>query len=75
VGERTALLTLGQAAERLGVPIWQVQRLYERKRLPAPRRLGRFRAVTEEDLPAIGQALRAAGYLRPAAAGGALAPA
>jgi hypothetical protein len=38
-----------------------VQRLYERKRLPAPRRLGYFRAVTEDDLPAIGQALRAAG--------------
>jgi hypothetical protein len=57
--------TLGAVAKRYGVRLWQVRRLYERRILPEPARLGLYRVVTDADLPTIHRALIAAGYLRP----------
>jgi hypothetical protein len=56
-------ITLGAVARRLNVDLWQVRRLYERRILPEPPRVGQFRVVTEADLPTIEAALREAGYL------------
>ena len=53
----------GQAALHFGVLEWQVLQLYKRGLVPEPERLGRFRMIGCEQLPAIGAALRAAGYL------------
>jgi hypothetical protein len=57
-------LTLGQVAARYGVRLWQVRRLYERKLLPEPARVGAYRVIRESDLPQIGAALQRAGYLQ-----------
>jgi hypothetical protein len=57
------VLTLGQVAKRLGVQVWQVGKIYERRLLPEPRRAGILRIVAEDDLPAIEAALRKANYL------------
>jgi hypothetical protein len=56
-------LFLGEVALRLGAATWQVQRLYERGLLPPPERVGRYRVVSEDQLPTVAAALRAAGYL------------
>jgi hypothetical protein len=62
-------LTLGEAAHHLAVktsyPVqtWHIRRLYTRKLLPAPQRVGLFRVVSRQELPTIERALRAAGYL------------
>jgi hypothetical protein len=58
------ILTVGQVATRLGVQTWQVVRMFERKLLPEPPRLGRARVIREEDVPAIAEALRKGGYLK-----------
>lgn len=42
---------------------WQVARLFERGLVPERQRLGRYRIITEDDLPEIERALREAGYL------------
>jgi hypothetical protein len=59
----TDYLTLGAVARRFGCQPWQVRRLFERGVLPEPRRVGAYRVVAEEDLPAVEQALRQAGYI------------
>lgn len=67
------ILTTRQVADRLGVPTWQIQRLYETGRLPEPPRFGGKRAIPEAHLPEIAEALRARGWLpadEPQAAGG-----
>jgi DNA-binding transcriptional MerR regulator len=56
--------SIGDVARLHGVPIWAVRRLYQRKILPEPGRVGVYRVVTSKDLPAIEKALRACGYLR-----------
>jgi hypothetical protein len=61
-------LILGEVAAHYGLPTWKIQRLFERRLLPAPRRVGRFRVVSESDLPAVEVALRQAGYLPEAVA-------
>ncbi len=60
----TIYLTIGQVAKRYPpVTQWQVRRLFERGLLaPAPR-VGPYRVVALEDLPAVEAALREAGYL------------
>jgi hypothetical protein len=55
--------TLGAVAKLYGVRVWQVRRLYERRLLPEPGRVGAYRVVTSDELPKIEAALRAAGYL------------
>jgi hypothetical protein len=61
------LLILGEVADFYGVRTWQVARLFERRLVSfTPLRAGRYRVVTEEQLPAIETALRKAGYLPPA---------
>jgi hypothetical protein len=62
------LLTVGQAARALGIDAWQVARLYERGILEEPPRLGRYRTIHRDDLPALRRAAQAAGYLPPAEA-------
>ena len=57
------LLTIGQAAERLGAQSWRLRRLYQRGLLPEPQWVGRSRVVNEDDLPQIRTALEKAGYL------------
>jgi hypothetical protein len=59
-------LTLGEAAARLGCQLWHVQRVYDRGLLPPPRRVGRCRVVTAEELPVIHKTLARAGFIRAA---------
>lgn len=57
-------LTLADVAQRLRVRQWQIRRLYGRKLLPEPPRLGQNRLYVEEDVPLIEAALKEAGYLK-----------
>jgi len=61
-----APLTLGSVARHFGVPIWKVRRIYERKILPEPARIGNYRVVHQDDLPCLEHALVEAGYLESA---------
>jgi DNA-binding transcriptional MerR regulator len=56
-------LTIGAVGRRLNCAAWQVRRLFERGLLPPAPRVGPYRVVAASDLPAVEQALRAAGYL------------
>lgn len=55
--------TLGEIARETGATQWQVRRLFERGLLPPAERIGLYRVVRAEDLPAIRTALIQAGYL------------
>jgi hypothetical protein len=57
------LMTLGQAAVALGCRDWHLARLFERRLVPEPARVGRQRVFTADDLPPLRQALIEAGYL------------
>jgi hypothetical protein len=57
------IFTIGQVARRFGVKPWQVRRVFERGLLPAAARVGPYRVMTPEELPAVEAALIAAGYL------------
>jgi hypothetical protein len=57
------VLTLGDVARLHGLPVWKVRRLFERKLLAEPERVGRFRVIAATDLPNVESALRDAGYL------------
>jgi hypothetical protein len=61
-------ITIGVAARHFGCQAWQVRRLFERGLLPQAARVGAYRVIAISDLPAVGKALRHAGYLmrRPA---------
>jgi len=61
---KATYLTLGDVADRFGVRIWQVRRLFERELLPPASRIGMYRVIAERDLPKVEAALRKAGYLR-----------
>lgn len=58
----TETLTLGQAAKRLGVDLWQLQRGIERGLVTHYRHVGRYRVIDTTDLPAVAEELRTAGY-------------
>jgi DNA-binding transcriptional MerR regulator len=60
---QASIFTVGQVARHHGCQPWQVRRLFERGLLPPATRVGPYRVVSEADLPAVGDALRAAGYL------------
>ncbi len=53
----TPPITIGAAAERCGVPAWQVRRLFERGLLPAAARVGSYRVIDPDDLPKVRAAL------------------
>lgn len=56
-------LTVGEVAELFpGLQSWQVRRIYERKLLPEPPRLGSTRAIPRADIPKVIDALKAAGF-------------
>ena len=60
----TPPMTTTAVAEHFGVRPWQVRRLFESGRLPEPpARMGSYRLIRPDDLPAIAGALRDAGYL------------
>jgi DNA-binding transcriptional MerR regulator len=56
-------LTIGAAARHFGCQPWQIRRLFERGLLPPAPRVGAYRVIANIDLPAVEEALRAAGYL------------
>lgn len=58
------LLTLGEVADHFRVYVWQVQRLYERKLLAPPPRVGNRRVVPESGLAVVKAALVRGGYLK-----------
>jgi hypothetical protein len=70
-GEPTAMttaadqeyLSLGQAAELLGVRDWQLDRVFRRGLAEEPPRSGRQRLIDRRSLPRLRQALTEAGYL------------
>jgi hypothetical protein len=63
LASRTRYYTLGDIARRHGCFVWQLRKLFERKLLPEPTRIGIYRVVAEEDLPAVEKALKDAGYI------------
>ena len=65
--EAGAYLSLGEVAARYGVDLWKVQRLFRRRLLPTPPRVGPFRLVRADQLPEVEAALVRAGYLAPPA--------
>lgn len=58
-------MTTGEVATHFGTQAWAVRRLYERGLLPAPPRVGAYRAIPVEDLPRIRAALVECGYIQP----------
>jgi len=65
--EAGAYLSLGEVAARYGVDLWKVQRLFRRRLLPTPPRVGPFRVIRTDQLPEVEAALVRAGYLAPPA--------
>jgi hypothetical protein len=47
----TQALTLGAVAKHYGIPLWKVRRVFERRLLPEPGRIGHYRVVASENLP------------------------
>jgi hypothetical protein len=58
------LLTLGDVAQRLGCQLWQVARVIDRGLYPQPARIGCYRVLSVDDLPAMRAALVRAGFLK-----------
>ena len=63
MSEKSPPWPLGAVGKHFGVSQRQVCRLFERGILPEPARVGAYRVVDPDDLPAIEAALRRAGYL------------
>jgi hypothetical protein len=59
----TAIRTTREVAAFVGVPEWQVRRLFEDGTLPEPQRFGGKRAIESNSLPALIDALRKRGWL------------
>lgn len=57
-------ISVGQAANRLGIRTLHVCRLYERGFMPPAQRVGMRRIIPLEDLPKLKEAAKAAGYLK-----------
>jgi hypothetical protein len=68
-------LTLGQAAAALGLRDWQLARIFRRRLVPEPARLGRMRMIAVSDLPALRRVAEKVGYLSPTPAANGEAPA
>jgi hypothetical protein len=58
------VMSTSEAARRLGVGVWAVRRVYEKKLLPDAPRIGQNRLIRGDDLPHLEAALRKAGYLK-----------
>lgn len=61
-------ISIGDVARRISaagrqVSTWQIRRTIDRGLLAEPERVGPYRVWSEDDLPTIEAALRAAGYL------------
>jgi DNA-binding transcriptional MerR regulator len=56
-------MSLGQAAEAAGLKEWQLVSLLRRGLVDEPKRFGRYRVFTPENLPRIRDAAVRAGYL------------
>jgi hypothetical protein len=61
----TGFLTLGQVAERFGLPVWKIQSVLDRGLFTDVPRLGTYRVIAEARLDELRLALAEAGYLRP----------
>jgi DNA-binding transcriptional MerR regulator len=59
---QTRYLTVGTVARLYGCRAWQIRRLFERGLLPPAPRVGAYRVIAIDDLPAVEQALKRAGY-------------
>ena len=64
MSQNQKLLTLGEAAERLGAQVWRLRRLIERGLYPEPQRIGQSRVVAESELPRIRELMEQEGYLK-----------
>lgn len=62
----TAAYTVGDLARMFDCPEWAVRRLFTRGLIREPARLGPYRLIPNEQVGAVEQALRAAGYIRAA---------
>jgi hypothetical protein len=60
---RRRIFTIGAPGQHFGVPAWKVRRVFERGLLPPAARCGTYRVVTDDELPQVEAALKAAGYL------------
>ena len=58
------ILTLGPAAEALGIKNWQLERLFTTGRAPRPGKIGHYRVVPKSELPRLREAAVAAGYIK-----------
>jgi DNA-binding transcriptional MerR regulator len=54
--------TTGQLARLLNCYPWQLQKLFDRRLVDEPQRVGNVRMYSEADVPAIRVALRRCGY-------------
>ncbi|HVS36537.1 MAG TPA: hypothetical protein VMS17_13315 [Gemmataceae bacterium] len=63
----TRLLTTGEIARALALPEWRVRRFVAACGLAIVARLGTLHGVAEADLPALREAMAAAGIVQPAA--------
>lgn len=59
----TPHLSTRQVADLLGIPTWQIQRLFEIGALPEPPRFAGKRVIVGDSLPAVIDALRDRGWL------------
>ena len=57
------LLTVGEAADQVGMQRHRLAKLYDRGLLPEPVMIGRARAVRVDDLPQIREVASREGYL------------
>jgi hypothetical protein len=63
---KACVYSVGAVAELLGVQAWQVRRVIKRGLHPEVRRFGHeWRYFTQDELPAVRQALIRGGYLPP----------
>jgi hypothetical protein len=60
-----AFVSMGELADTLGVQTWRIARLFELGLLDEPPRLSGRRIIPKSQIPAIIDALRAKGWLRP----------
>jgi hypothetical protein len=65
----TDVLSMGQVADLIGCQTWKIRRLIGRGLLPEPVRIGVVPIFHRDQLPAIRERLREAGYL-PGSPGG-----
>ncbi len=57
------VVTLGDLARHFKRPAWMIRRLFERRLLAEPERVGAYRVIPVSEIPKVETALRAAGYI------------